>query len=258
MPNENCPGLIASRPPFRPLVQRVALKHDEARFTYVGHSTFLIESPQLVRIATDYNDYVQAADAARHRDDEPRALDALHRLIRTRRSSTCCAAGPATSKPARIDINFKDVRVRNVPTNIRDLRRRHRAARQFDLRLRDRESVHRASRPSASHADAAAAQRDRPRRCRAGAGRRQLHARSWRAWSRCCKALKAPLMIPMHYFSTLHARPLPRAHSAKIGTSRPATVPSVVVSKTTLPAETQAAGAAGPLSARAHLAVNCA
>ena len=29
------------------------------RLTYVGHSTFLIESPQLVRIATDYNDYVK-------------------------------------------------------------------------------------------------------------------------------------------------------------------------------------------------------
>ena len=31
----------------------------------------------------------------------------------------CCAAGPAMSVPARIDVNFKDVRVRNVPTNIR-------------------------------------------------------------------------------------------------------------------------------------------
>ena len=58
-PNENCPGLIASRPPFRPLVQRVALKRDEVRFTYIGHSTFLIESPQLVRIATDYNGYIK-------------------------------------------------------------------------------------------------------------------------------------------------------------------------------------------------------
>ena len=31
--------------------------------TFIGHATFLIESPQLVRIATDYNDYVQAAGA---------------------------------------------------------------------------------------------------------------------------------------------------------------------------------------------------
>ena len=36
---------------------RLARNPDEVR-TYVGHSTFLIEA-QLVRIATDYNDYVR-------------------------------------------------------------------------------------------------------------------------------------------------------------------------------------------------------
>jgi hypothetical protein len=36
-----------------------ALERDQVRISYVGHSTFLIESPQLVRIATDYNDYVR-------------------------------------------------------------------------------------------------------------------------------------------------------------------------------------------------------
>ena len=54
--NESCPGLVAqSRPPFI----RAALKDGEVRINYVGHSTFLIESPKLVRIATDYNDYVR-------------------------------------------------------------------------------------------------------------------------------------------------------------------------------------------------------
>src|SRR5690242_15398152 len=56
---EGCPGLIAERPPFRPLVRRVALNADQVRITYIGHSTFLIETPQLVRIATDYNGYVK-------------------------------------------------------------------------------------------------------------------------------------------------------------------------------------------------------
>ena len=36
-----------------------ALKDGEVRINYIGHSTFLIESPKLVRIATDYNDYVK-------------------------------------------------------------------------------------------------------------------------------------------------------------------------------------------------------
>ena len=58
---ESCPGLISSAP--RRVVpaafRQAALAADQVRLTYVGHSTFLIESPQLVRIATDYNDYVR-------------------------------------------------------------------------------------------------------------------------------------------------------------------------------------------------------
>ena len=36
-----------------------ALNSDQVRLTFLGHATFLIESPQLVRIATDYNDYIR-------------------------------------------------------------------------------------------------------------------------------------------------------------------------------------------------------
>jgi len=52
---QSCPGLIASRPPFlqNAALRLAALERDQARLTYIGHSTFLIESPQLVRIATD-------------------------------------------------------------------------------------------------------------------------------------------------------------------------------------------------------------
>ena len=56
---ESCPGLVAARPPFAQPIRRVALNADQVRISYIGHSTFLIESPQLVRIATDYNDYVR-------------------------------------------------------------------------------------------------------------------------------------------------------------------------------------------------------
>src|SRR5678815_1636906 len=55
--NETCPGLVAQeRARIVPAAFRVAaLKDGEARINYIGHSTFLIESPRLVRIATDYN-----------------------------------------------------------------------------------------------------------------------------------------------------------------------------------------------------------
>src|SRR5262245_45843072 len=57
---ENCPGLVASKAPsVMPASMRLALNPDQVRITYSGHSTFLVESPQLVRVATDYNDYVR-------------------------------------------------------------------------------------------------------------------------------------------------------------------------------------------------------
>ena len=50
---EGCPGLVASGPS---LLSRAALRQDEVGLTFVGHATFLIETPQGVRIATDYSD----------------------------------------------------------------------------------------------------------------------------------------------------------------------------------------------------------
>lgn len=117
---QSCPGLVAARPPsVIPAAFRLAaLEADEVRLTYVGHSTFLIESPQMVRIATDYNDYVKpplvpdivtmnrAHDT--HYTDHPDP--AIKHVLR---------GWSDNEKPARIDFTLKDVRVRNVPTNIR-------------------------------------------------------------------------------------------------------------------------------------------
>ncbi len=117
---QGCPGLIAARPlPILPAAFNVAaLKADEVRLTFVGHATFLIESPQGVRIATDYNDYIRPPvipDIATmnhahpsHYTDHPDP--AIKYVLRG------WAGG---EKPARIDMQYKDVRVRNVPTNIR-------------------------------------------------------------------------------------------------------------------------------------------
>ena len=56
---ENCPGLIARAPRAIPAAFGLAsLKADEVRINYVGHSTFLIESPRGIKIAPDSNDYV--------------------------------------------------------------------------------------------------------------------------------------------------------------------------------------------------------
>jgi L-ascorbate metabolism protein UlaG (beta-lactamase superfamily) len=117
---EGCPGLIAARPPRLMSVafQRTALNPDQVRLTYIGHSTFLIESPRLVRIATDYNDYVRPAIVP-----DIVTMNHAHSTHYTERPDPAIkyvlrgwADGEA---PARYDLTVQDVRVRNVPTNIR-------------------------------------------------------------------------------------------------------------------------------------------
>jgi L-ascorbate metabolism protein UlaG (beta-lactamase superfamily) len=117
---ENCPGLVASRSPLmQPVSLRLAaLEPDQVRLTYIGHSTFLLESPKLVRIATDFNDYVKPSVLpdivtmnrahSTHYTDRPNA--GIKHVLR---------GWDEGSSPARHDVNHLDVRVRNVPTNIR-------------------------------------------------------------------------------------------------------------------------------------------
>src|SRR5215468_730873 len=119
---EACPGLVATdRPHAIPAALRLAaLNSDQVRLTFVGHATFLIESPQLVRIVTDYNDYVRPPVLpdivtmnhahSTHYTDRPDP--AIKYVLR--------GWGPSPDQPARHDMTFEDVRVRNVPTNIRD------------------------------------------------------------------------------------------------------------------------------------------
>jgi len=119
---ENCPGLVAAdRPPVTTAALRLAaLNEDQVRLTFIGHATFLIESPQLVRIATDYNDYVKpmvTPDIATmnhahdtHYSDHPDP--AIKHVLR--------GWGESPDQPAIWDLKYRDVRVRNVPTNIRN------------------------------------------------------------------------------------------------------------------------------------------
>jgi L-ascorbate metabolism protein UlaG (beta-lactamase superfamily) len=117
---QSCPGLVVNRLPFaEPAAFRVAtLNADQVRISYIGHATFLIESPQLVRIATDYNDYVRPPilpDIATMNH-----AHATHYSLSPDPSIKYVLRGWAEDeKPARIDLTYKDVRVRNVPTNIR-------------------------------------------------------------------------------------------------------------------------------------------
>jgi L-ascorbate metabolism protein UlaG (beta-lactamase superfamily) len=96
-----------------------ALQPAEVRLTFVGHSTWLIESAGAVKIATDYNDYVR-----------PQVVPEIATMNRAHTTHYSNFPDPGIGHvlrgwnpeggPAKHDLTVTDVRVRNVPTNIRD------------------------------------------------------------------------------------------------------------------------------------------
>lgn len=91
----------------------------DVRLAFVGHSTFLIESPGGVKIATDYNDYVRPAEVP-----DIATMNRAHRTHYTdapdSRIAHVLRGWDPAGGVARHDVIVGDVRVRNVPTNIRD------------------------------------------------------------------------------------------------------------------------------------------
>jgi L-ascorbate metabolism protein UlaG (beta-lactamase superfamily) len=234
---ESCPGLVAaSRPPFAaPSAFRLAaLNADQARISYIGHSTFLLESPQLVRIATDYNDYVKApmlpdiatmnhAHSTHYTDNPDPGIKYVLR------------GWVDEEKPARIDLQYKDVRVRNVPTNIRlwagGTERHGNSIFIFEvanLCIAHLGHLHhtltQAQLNEIGRVDVVMVPVDGTLTLDLEGMVEVLHA------------LKAPLIIPMHYFSAYTLdRFLQRVRQDR--EVEIAEIPSVLVSKTSLPAK---------------------
>ena len=233
---ESCPGLIATRSPLvQPASLRLAaLDHDQLRISYIGHSTFLIESPQLVRIATDYNDYVR-----------PPVLPDIATMNHAHSTHYTLSPDPAIKyvlhgwaddeKPARIDLQYKDVRVRNVPTNIRSFdggTERHGNS-IFIFEIANLCIAH------LGHLHHTLTQQQLNE-----IGRVDIvlvpvdgsYTLDLDGMVEVLHALKAPLMIPMHYFSAYTLdRFLQRVRQE--WDVEVAEIPSLVVSKTSLPAK---------------------
>lgn len=232
---ESCPGLVAQRPPYAPLVRKVALNADQVRISYVGHSTFLLESPRLVRVATDYNDYVR-----------PMMVPDIVTMNHAHSTHYTDAPDPGIKhvlrgwaedeKPARVDVQYKDVRVRNVPTNIRSWTtggtERHGNS-IFIFEVANlciahlghlHHTLNQAQLNEIGRVDVVMVPVD-------GGATLDLEG-----MVEVLRALKAPLMIPMHYFSAYTLdRFLSRVRQD--WDVEVAEVPSVVVSKASLPAK---------------------
>jgi L-ascorbate metabolism protein UlaG (beta-lactamase superfamily) len=117
---DRCFAVSQAPSPVRPVSMRLAaLGPAEVRLTFVGHATWLIESPGGVRIATDYNDYVRSAaipDVATMN----RAHTTHYSMFPDPRIKHVLRGWSMDGGPVRHDLTVDDVRVRNVATNIRD------------------------------------------------------------------------------------------------------------------------------------------
>jgi L-ascorbate metabolism protein UlaG (beta-lactamase superfamily) len=118
--SSGCLAVASNRPVVRlASIKSGPLAATEARITFIGHATFLIESAGGVRMVTDFNDYVRPAAIP--------DIATMNRAHTTHFTNTPPAGikhvlrgwnpdgGPVTH-----NITLNDVHVRNVPTNIRD------------------------------------------------------------------------------------------------------------------------------------------
>ena len=234
---ENCPGMVAGQPPraIPAAFNLAALAGDQVRISYAGHSTFLIESPQGVKIATDYNDYVKPRVLpdivtmnhahSTHYTDNPDP--GIKHVLR--------GWGPSPDQPARHDVQAGDVRVRNVPTNIRNYMsggtERHGNS-IFIFEIANLCIAH------LGHLHHTLTQQQLNEIGRIDVVMVPVDGGvtlDLDGMAEVLAALKAPLMIPMHYFSTYTLRRFLDVLGEKSYEVEMSETPSVVVSKTTLP-----------------------
>ena len=120
---ERCPRFVANAVPPTPLLRAaytvpVQAQAGVVQLTFVGHATFLIESPAGVTIATDYNGEVK-----------PNVVPLIATMNRAHMTHYTLAPEPGIKyvlhgwgeDGQRVDhrLTVKDVWIRNVTTNIR-------------------------------------------------------------------------------------------------------------------------------------------
>jgi L-ascorbate metabolism protein UlaG (beta-lactamase superfamily) len=114
-----CLAMANAPPRATPVSLRLAAaKADEVAITYAGHSTYVIDTPAGVRIATDYNGAYQIGrlpDVVTMN----RAHSTHYTLFPDSRIPTVLHGWGDDGQPALINRRFGDVLIRNVTTDIR-------------------------------------------------------------------------------------------------------------------------------------------
>ncbi len=110
-----CTGVVAGGP----LRLAAAGAEEAVSITFLGHASFLIESPGGVRIVTDYNDAIRAPvtpDIVTMNNAHPTHYsEAVEPGVKYVLRGWDPAGGVASHH-----LDYRDVRVRNVPTNVRE------------------------------------------------------------------------------------------------------------------------------------------
>jgi L-ascorbate metabolism protein UlaG (beta-lactamase superfamily) len=113
-----CTGVVAAR--SGPLRLAAAVPEGAVAVTFLGHASFLIESPAGVRIVTDYNDAIRSPvtpDIVTMNNAHPTHYsEAVEPGVKYVLRGWDPGGGVATHR-----LEYRDVRIRNVPTNVREL-----------------------------------------------------------------------------------------------------------------------------------------
>lgn len=231
-----CPKLIAEAPPrLIPAAFRLAaVQPGEVALTYVGHSTFLIETAEGVTAATDYNDYVR-----------PDVVPRVATMNRAHSTHYSLSPDPGIDHvlkgwseedgtPPHHDVEVGDLWIGNLPTNTRSWEggTRLNGNSIFVFRAADLCIAHLGHLHHTLTADDLAA-----------LGRIDVvlapvdgsYTLDVDGMIEVIEALEAPLVIPMHYFNagTLQAF-LSRLGERTFVVERSA-APRIVLSRATLP-----------------------
>lgn len=103
----------------QPRVWRVAEEDPTVHITFLGHASFLIETPEHVRAITDYSG-VYTTDPPPDLVTMNHAHSSHYTLYPDPRIGIVLHGWQEGPKPPNHDITLRDLRVTNLPTNIRD------------------------------------------------------------------------------------------------------------------------------------------
>src|SRR5262245_63001151 len=110
---------MASAPRAVPVNYRLAAKAEDVAITYAGHSTYYIDTPGGVRIATDFSGAYHAGGRLPDVVTMNRAHSTHYTLYPDGKIPHVLHGWGEDGKPAPVELRLGDVYIRNVTTDIR-------------------------------------------------------------------------------------------------------------------------------------------